>query len=31
VPGVPYHHDLEEWFMLNPTKIVDAARTLAAY
>jgi pyruvate dehydrogenase E1 component beta subunit len=31
VPGVPYHHDLEEWFMLNPAKIVDAARTLAAY
>jgi 2-oxoisovalerate dehydrogenase E1 component beta subunit len=31
VPGVPYHHDLEEWFMLNPTKIVDAARRLAAY
>jgi 2-oxoisovalerate dehydrogenase E1 component beta subunit len=31
VPGVPYHHDLEEWFMLNPTKIVDAARSLAAY
>ncbi len=31
VPGVPYHHDLEEWFMLNPAKIVDAARELAAY
>jgi 2-oxoisovalerate dehydrogenase E1 component subunit beta len=31
VPGVPFHHDLEEWFMLNPAKIVDAARTLAAY
>jgi 2-oxoisovalerate dehydrogenase E1 component beta subunit len=31
VPGVPYHHDLEEWYMLNPTKIVAAARTLAAY
>jgi 2-oxoisovalerate dehydrogenase E1 component beta subunit len=31
VPGVPYHHDLEEWFMLNPTKIVAAARTLTAY
>jgi 2-oxoisovalerate dehydrogenase E1 component beta subunit len=30
-PGVPYHHELEEWFMLNPTKIVDAARKLAAY
>jgi 2-oxoisovalerate dehydrogenase E1 component beta subunit len=31
VPGVPYHHALEEWFMLSPTKIVDAARALAAY
>jgi 2-oxoisovalerate dehydrogenase E1 component beta subunit len=31
VPGVPYHHDLEEWFMIGPAKIVDAARTLAAY
>jgi 2-oxoisovalerate dehydrogenase E1 component beta subunit len=31
VPGVPYHHDLEEWFMLSPAKIVDAARKLAAY
>ena len=31
VPAVPYHHDLEEWFMLNPAKIVDAARELAAY
>ncbi len=31
VPGVPYQHDLEEWFMLSPAKIVDAARTLAAY
>ena len=31
VPGVPYHHDLEEWFMLNPAKIVAAARALAAY
>jgi 2-oxoisovalerate dehydrogenase E1 component beta subunit len=31
VPGVPYHHDLEEWFMLSPDKIVDAARKLAAY
>ncbi|HEX5395574.1 MAG TPA: alpha-ketoacid dehydrogenase subunit beta, partial [Candidatus Limnocylindria bacterium] len=28
VPGVPYHHDLEEWFMLSPDKIVDAARKL---
>ena len=31
VPGVPFHHDLEEWFMLNPEKIVAAARRLAAY
>ncbi|HET6380454.1 MAG TPA: alpha-ketoacid dehydrogenase subunit beta [candidate division Zixibacteria bacterium] len=31
VPGVPYHHDLEEWFMVGPAKIVDAARRLAAY
>ena len=31
VPGVPFHHDLEEWFMLNPEKIVAAARQLAAY
>jgi 2-oxoisovalerate dehydrogenase E1 component subunit beta len=31
VPGVPYHHELEDWFMLNPDKIVAAARELAAY
>ncbi len=31
VPAVPYQHDLEEWFMLSPAKIVDAARKLAAY
>jgi 2-oxoisovalerate dehydrogenase E1 component beta subunit len=31
VPGVPYHHNLEEWFMLSPEKIVEAARQLAAY
>jgi 2-oxoisovalerate dehydrogenase E1 component beta subunit len=31
VPGVPFHHDLEEWFMLNPAKVVEAARALAAY
>ncbi len=31
VPGVPFHHDLEEWFMLSPDKIAAAARTLAAY
>ena len=31
VPGVPFHHNLEEWWMLNPEKIVAAARRLAAY
>ena len=31
VPGVPYHHLLEDWYMIDPAKIVDAARTLAAY
>ena len=31
VPGVPFHHDLEDWFMINPAKIVAAARSLAAY
>ncbi len=31
VPGVPFHHSLEDWFMLNPAKIVEAARGLAAY
>jgi 2-oxoisovalerate dehydrogenase E1 component subunit beta len=31
VPGVPYHHALEDWFMVAPMKIVAAARTLAAY
>ena len=31
VPGVPFHHSLEDWFMLSPAKIVEAARTLAAY
>jgi 2-oxoisovalerate dehydrogenase E1 component beta subunit len=31
VPGVPYHHALEDWFMVAPAKIVSAARTLAAY
>jgi 2-oxoisovalerate dehydrogenase E1 component beta subunit len=31
VPGVPFHHDLEEWFMVGPAKIVAAARELAAY
>jgi 2-oxoisovalerate dehydrogenase E1 component beta subunit len=31
VPGVPFHHDLEDWFMVGPAKIVEAARELAAY
>jgi 2-oxoisovalerate dehydrogenase E1 component subunit beta len=31
VPGVPYHHVLEDWYMIDPPKIVDAARRLAAY
>ena len=31
VPGVPYHHTLEDWYMIGPVRIVDAARKLAAY
>jgi 2-oxoisovalerate dehydrogenase E1 component beta subunit len=31
VPGVPFHHALEDWFMIDPAKIVAAARDLAAY
>ena len=31
VPAVPFHHDLEDWYMINPAKIVEAARRLAAY
>ena len=31
VPGVPYNHVLEDWFMVNPEKIGDAIRKLAAY
>src|SRR6188474_1008747 len=31
VPGVPYNHALEEWFMVNPEKIADGIRRLAAY
>lgn len=31
VPAVPYAHDLEEWFMLNPERIAEAARRLAAF
>ncbi|HLY35700.1 MAG TPA: alpha-ketoacid dehydrogenase subunit beta [Candidatus Limnocylindria bacterium] len=31
VPGVPFHHNLEDWFMIGPARIVEAARDLAAY
>jgi 2-oxoisovalerate dehydrogenase E1 component beta subunit len=31
VPGVPYNHVLEDWFMVSPEKIADAVRRLAAY
>lgn len=31
VPGVPYSHVLEDWFMVSPAKIADGIRTLAAY
>jgi 2-oxoisovalerate dehydrogenase E1 component beta subunit len=31
VPGVPYNHVLEDWFMVNPEKIAAAIRRLAAY
>jgi 2-oxoisovalerate dehydrogenase E1 component beta subunit len=31
VPGVPYNHVLEDWFMVNPEKIADGVRKLAAY
>jgi 2-oxoisovalerate dehydrogenase E1 component beta subunit len=31
VPGVPYNHALEDWFMISPEKIADAIRKLAAY
>ena len=31
VPAVPFHHTLEDWFMVNPARIVQAARELAAY
>ena len=31
VPAVPYHHALEEWFMIGPARIVAAARELASY
>ncbi len=31
VPGVPYNHVLEEWFMVDPAKIAAGIRKLAAY
>jgi 2-oxoisovalerate dehydrogenase E1 component beta subunit len=31
VPGVPYNHKLEEWFMPSPDRIATAVRRLAAY
>ncbi len=31
VPGVPYNHTLEEWFMVSPDKIAEGIRRLAAY
>jgi 2-oxoisovalerate dehydrogenase E1 component subunit beta len=31
VPAVPYNHVLEDWFMVNPDKIADGIRKLAAY
>lgn len=31
VPGVPFSHPMQDYFMLNPTKIADAIRDLAAY
>ncbi len=31
VPAMPYSHPLQEWFMLNPQKIAEAIRDLAAY
>ena len=31
VPGVPYNHVLEDWFMVDPEKIAEGIRKLAAY
>ena len=31
VPGVPFHHVLEDWFMLDAQQVAAAARSLAAY
>ena len=31
VPGVPYNHVLEDWFMVSPEQILESIRKLAAY
>ena len=31
VPGVPYNHVLEDWYMPSPDRVADAVRRLAAY
>lgn len=31
VPGVPFSHPMQDWFMPNPEKITQAIRELAAY
>ncbi len=31
VPAVPFAHNLQDWFMLNPDKIAEAMRELAKY
>ncbi len=31
VPGVPYNHVLEDWFMPSPDRIADGVRRLASY
>jgi len=31
VPGVPFSHPMQDWFMVNPDKIAQAVRKLAAF
>jgi 2-oxoisovalerate dehydrogenase E1 component beta subunit len=31
VPGVPFSHPMQDWFMIGPEKIADAIRDLAAF
>jgi len=31
VPGVPFSHPMQDWFMVSPEKIADAIRELAAF